>query len=113
MQKLANPPCTVAQDDDGLQQRSRVNSIAADPRKESNTFQSNSMVGEEEQRPLHPLLQVIDDVVGQRIQALHTAERSKKPSIKHFIQRFEEQMIATEHAYKQFANARATEQNLY
>lgn len=70
-------------------------------------------MAEEEQRPLHPLLQVIDDVVGQRIQALHTADHSKKPSIKHFIQRFEEQMIATEHAYKQSASMRAVEQNLY
>jgi hypothetical protein len=53
-------------------------------------------MAEEEQRPIHPLLQVIDDVVGQRIQALHSAEQHRKPTIKHFIQRFEEQMIATE-----------------
>lgn len=105
MQKLASQTQLAVAEETP---RSRLNSNAADPRKESNTFQSNS-VAEEEQRPIHPLLQVIDDVVGQRIQALHTAEQHRKPTIKHFIQRFEEQMIATEHAYRQSVNNRAIE----
>lgn len=73
-------------------QRSRLNSSSnpADGKKQGDASEM-----EDDLREANPLLQVVNDIVGQRVQALQHNGQSK-PSLNQFIVRFEEQMAATE-----------------
>ena len=57
----------------------------------------------EEERLTHPLLQVVSDLVGQRVLALQK-HGPPKPSLGDLIASFEQQMMATEFSQKQVSS---------